>query len=169
MLLHFILFLCLLFTASVSLSLSLSLSLIVNCFVYIIYYIYSIYLSSKQHALHFAICLSYIPNIHSLTPINYIYISLIFQSILSLYIFMICGMAVPHNSHSPYTYINHILYIFLISVSICFVCISLCLSFALLFFYFVFLLLFLLFCPKRSKRKLNPPTTRSSVHPTRRL
>lgn len=108
MLLHFILSLCLSFTAFVSLFLFLSLSYIVNCFVYIKLYIYSIYLSSKQHVLHFANCLSYIPK-HTLThsPINYIYISDISVNIISIYI-MICGMAVPHNSHSPYTYINYI-------------------------------------------------------------
>lgn len=122
MLLHFILSLCLSFTASVSLFLFLSLSYIVNCFVYIKLYIYSIYLSSKQHVLHFANCLSYIPK-HTLThsPINYIYISDISVNIISIYIFDLWHGRPPQLSLPIYI---HKLYIFLISVSISFcVCI----------------------------------------------
>lgn len=156
MLLHFILSLCLSFTASVSLFLFLSLSYIVNCFVYIKLYIYSIYLSSKQHVLHFANCLSYIPK-HTLThsPINYIYISDISVNIISIYIYDLWHGRPPQLSLPIYI---HKLYIILISVSICFVCaflkgsiLSLCLSFALLFFNFSTLIFFIVLSKKEKK------------------
>lgn len=138
------------------LSFSLSLSYIVNCFVYIKLYIYSIYLSSKQHVLHFANCLSYIPK-HTLThsPINYIYISDISVNIISIYIYDLWHGRPPQLSLPIYI---HKLYIFLISVSICFVCaflkgsiLSLCLSFALLFFNFSTLIFFIVLSKKEKK------------------